>query len=126
MFQAQLRELDADVCIKLRLRDRLQQLVVDVGGTMRFGFRGDALAKRVKRDGDALGVNLFGYTQRIGRLHARDKALTEANAQAGIFAEMAQWTIMGECNESRTKEWHESPLPESVPAQLSNRLVSHK
>ncbi len=74
LFETHLRELDADVGVEAALGDGVEQVVVDVGGAVRFGRRGDAFAERVERDGDALAVDGFGYAKRIFGLHARDES----------------------------------------------------
>ena len=74
LLKTHLRELDADVGVEAALGDGVEQFVVDIGGAMRLGLRGDALAERVERDGDALAVDRFGDAKRVGDFHAGDEA----------------------------------------------------
>ncbi len=54
---ADLREFDADVGVEFARWDGVEELVVDVGGFLGFGFGGDALAERVECGGDVFLVD---------------------------------------------------------------------
>ena len=116
LLQAHLRELDADVGVEAALGDGVEQDVVDVGGAVRFGWRGDAFAERVKGDGDALAVDGFGDAQRVFGLHAGDESRIEASAQRGVLSESAKRAVMRERNKGGTKKMHNSSLLTSALA----------
>ena len=79
----------ADSARRLAKGRTMKVLVVDIGGTVRFGLRGDAFSERVESDSHALLINGFGYTQGIVDLHACDKTGAEPNADAGVFTKVA-------------------------------------
>jgi hypothetical protein len=89
LLKTHLSELDADVGVEAALGDGIEQVVVDVGGAVRLGGRGDAFAEGVESDGDALAVDGFGDTKRVFGLHAGDESCVEAGAQRGVFKEAA-------------------------------------
>ena len=110
-LQAHLRELDADVRIQLALGDEVEQLVVDLGGEVGFGFGGDALAERVEGYRHALPVDGFGHAERIFDGCAGDEAGAEPRADARALGEAAQRTVAGERDECGTQDRHQRTLP---------------
>ena len=103
-FEAHLRELYADVGVELALGDRIEKMVIDVGGAVRLGCGGNAFAEGIERDRDALPVDGFGDSKGVFDLHAGDESRIEASADRGMFEKAAQRAIVRESNKSGTKK----------------------
>ena len=101
LFEAHLRELDADVGVEGALGNGVEQSVIDVGSAVRLSGRSDAFAKRVERDGDALAVDGFRDAKRIFGLHACDESRIEPSSQRGVLTEAAKRTVVRERNKYR-------------------------
>ena len=84
---ADLREFDADVGVELAGFDGVEELVVDVGGFLRFGFGGDALAEGVEGGGDAFLVDALADGEDFFDRHAGDETAGHLSADGGALGE---------------------------------------
>ncbi len=98
----------------LRAAICVDELVVDVGCAMGFFGGGYALAQRIEGDMHALLVDLGADAEGIFDLEARNKARTELASNWGVFGELAEGAIVGECNKGGAKNGHSLTLPAEV------------
>ncbi len=82
-FQPHLRQLHTHVRAQLVRRNLVEQAVIDIGGTARFGLGRDTLAQGIERHRDSLPVHGLGHAQRVLDLQARHKTRAEFGSYTG-------------------------------------------
>ena len=96
--QTHLRELHADVGVELACRNGIQKLVIHIRGAVGFVGVGHAFAQRIECGVHALRVELRADAERVFDFETGDKPRTELAAEAGVFSEFAERSIVRERN----------------------------
>ncbi len=103
---AHLGELEADVGIEFRVRDGVEQPVVDLRRLVSVAGGSDVFTQAVEGNGEALGAEGDRGTEGVFDTEPGDEARRHATAEAGFFGEAAQAGVLRQADECGPQQGH--------------------